>query len=75
MRDYVYPSVFFSYFFFFLLLCGALYFFFRTRRDGYWGSDGEEAKYRMLEDEDELFNMPVTGHATKPFQKEEHRKP
>ena len=54
MRDYVYPSVFFAYFFFFLALVGALFFFFRTRKDGYWGQDAEEAKYRMLVDEDEL---------------------
>ena len=54
MRDYVYPSVFFAYFFFFLALVVALFFFFRTRKDGYWGQDAEEAKYRMLVDEDEL---------------------
>jgi len=54
MRDYVYPSVFFAYFFFFLALVGALFFCFRTRKDGYWGQDAEEAKYRMLVDEDEL---------------------
>lgn len=75
MRDYVYPSVFFAYFFFFLLLCGALYFFFRTLRDGYWGRDAEEAKYRMLEEEDDLLSAPVIGRATMPIQKEECRKP
>lgn len=53
MRDYVYPSVYFAYFYFFLLMVGALFFFLRTRRDGYWGSRSEEAKYRMLEDEEE----------------------
>ena len=54
MKDYVYPSVFFAYFFFFLALVVALFFFFRTRKDGYWGQDAEEVKYRMLVDDDEL---------------------
>ncbi len=54
MRDYVYPSVFFAYFYFFLLMVGALFFFVRTCRDGYWGSRSEEAKYRMLVDEEEI---------------------
>jgi hypothetical protein len=53
MKDYVYPSVFFAYFFFFLALVVALFFFFRTCKDGYWGQEAEEAKYRMLADEDE----------------------
>ncbi len=53
MRDYVYPSVFFAYFFFLLMLIGAVYFFVRSFRDGYWNGDSEEAKYRMLHDEDE----------------------
>jgi hypothetical protein len=52
MRDYVYPSVFFAYFYFFILLAGAIFFFARSFKDGYWGRDAEEAKYRMLEDED-----------------------
>ncbi|MDX2033801.1 MAG: hypothetical protein SF339_24205 [Blastocatellia bacterium] len=52
MRDYVYPSVYFAYFYFLLLLVGAIYFFLRSFKDGYWGNDGEEAKYRMLRDED-----------------------
>ena len=51
MHDYVYPSVFFAYFLFFLLLAGALYFFLRSLKDGYWGHDSEEIKYRMLEDD------------------------
>lgn len=50
--DYTYPSVFFAYFLFFLFLCGALYFFVRSFRDGYWGPDAEESKYRMLNDEE-----------------------
>ena len=52
MRDYVYPSVFFAYFYFFLLFGGAIYFCVRSARHGYWGRDSEEAKYRMLQDED-----------------------
>lgn len=52
MRDYVYPSVFFAYFYFFLLLAGAIYFCIRSARHGYWGPESEEAKYRMLQDED-----------------------
>ncbi len=52
MTDYVYPGIFFSYFLFFLFLAGAVYFFVRSCRQGYWGKDSEEAKYRMLEDEE-----------------------
>jgi hypothetical protein len=50
--DYVYPSIFFSYFLFFLLLFGAVFFFIRSMKHGYWGKFGEDAKYRMLEDEE-----------------------
>lgn len=53
MNDYTYPSVYFAYFFFFLVASGALYFFIRTYKDGYWGKDSEEVKYRMLNDEDD----------------------
>lgn len=49
--DYTYPSVYFSYFFFLIVALGALVFFFRTRKDGYWGKDGEDVKYRMLKDD------------------------
>lgn len=52
MNDYSYPSVFFAYFFFFLLLVGAVFFFARSMKDGYWGSESEEAKYRMLYDDE-----------------------
>ena len=52
MADYTYPSIFFAYLLFFLFLIGALYFFFKTWKDGYWGKESEEAKYRMLEDEE-----------------------
>lgn len=56
MRDYGYPSVFFAYFFFALLAAGALFFFFRSIKDGYWNEKSEDAKYRMLEDDDEMAN-------------------
>ncbi len=52
MRDYSYPSVYFAYFYFFLLLVGALFFFFRSVKHGYWGKHAEDAKYRMLEDDE-----------------------
>ncbi len=50
--DYTYPSVYFAYFFFLIVALGALYFFLRTRRDGYWGENSEDVKYRMLNDEE-----------------------
>jgi hypothetical protein len=53
MRDYVYPSIYFSYFLFFLLAGGALYFFLRSLKHGYLGSKSEEAKFRMLHDDEE----------------------
>ena len=52
MNDYVYPSIFFAYFFFLVLLVGAILFFIRSFKDGYWGKHSEDAKYRMLQDED-----------------------
>lgn len=51
--DYTYPSVYFAYFFFFIVASGALLFFLRTRKDGYWGEDAEDVKFRMLQDENE----------------------
>lgn len=53
MHDYVYPSIFFAYFLFALLMGGAVFFFVRSIKDGYWGRDGEEIKYRMLRDDDD----------------------
>lgn len=50
--DYTYPSVFFSYLFFFLSLAVAVYFFFRSMRDGYWGEQGEDVKYRLFDDDE-----------------------
>ncbi|MEQ1604181.1 MAG: hypothetical protein ABL999_04865 [Pyrinomonadaceae bacterium] len=52
MNDYTYPSVYFAYFFFLIVACGAVYFFLRSRRDGYWGKESEDVKYRMLIDDD-----------------------
>ena len=50
--DYTYPSVYFAYLFFFLSFGLAVYFFIRSRRDGYWGDKGEDAKYQMFEEDD-----------------------
>ena len=52
MGDYVYPSIFLAYFMFFIFLAGGIFFFIRSFRHGYWGSKGEDPKYRMLEDDD-----------------------
>ncbi len=60
MHDYVYPSIFFSYFLFFLFLVGAIFFFVRSFRDGYWGSESEDAKFRML-GEDDNASQPHSG--------------
>jgi len=50
--DYTYPSVYFAYLFFAISLFLAVYFFIKSRRDGYWGEKGEDAKYQMFEDDD-----------------------
>ena len=52
MHDYVYPSVFLAYLMFFLFLAGAIFFLIRSSRDGYWNSESEEPKYRMLADDE-----------------------
>ncbi len=52
MKDYVYPSIFFSYSLFFLFLVGAIFFMVRSIKHGYWGKESEAPKYRMLEDDD-----------------------
>ena len=49
--DYVYPSIYFAYFFFALMVGVALYFLARSWRDGYFGAQGEEIKYRMMDDD------------------------
>jgi hypothetical protein len=56
--DYTYPSVYFAYLFFFLSFGLAVYFFIRSRRDGYWGEKGEDAKYQMFEDDDKPRRTP-----------------
>ena len=52
MTDLNIPSVAFIYAFIFLVAFGALFFFIRTLRDGYWGKNSEDVKYRMLEDDE-----------------------
>lgn len=61
--DYTYPSVYFAYFFFFIVASGALFFFLRTYRDGYFGNDSEEVKFRMLKDEEDP-NGGINGKRT-----------
>ena len=51
--DYTWPSVYFAYLFFFIMFCLAVFFFVKTAKDGYWGKDGEDIKYRMLDDDSE----------------------
>jgi hypothetical protein len=52
MSDYTYPSIFLAYLLFFLCVAGAIFFLVRSRHDGYWGSESEEPKYRMLADDE-----------------------
>ncbi|HTT22578.1 MAG TPA: hypothetical protein VMG82_26860 [Candidatus Sulfotelmatobacter sp.] len=52
MHDYVYPSIFLAYLMFFLCFAGALFFLLRSRKDGYWGKNSEDPKYRMLTNDD-----------------------
>jgi hypothetical protein len=52
MLDYVYPSIFFAYLLFFLCVIGAIFFLIRSRHDGYWGSQSEEPKFRMMSDDE-----------------------
>jgi len=56
--DYTYPSVYFAYLFFFLSFGLAVYFFIRSRRDGYWGEKGEDAKYQIFEDDENHRRTP-----------------
>jgi len=53
MTDYTWPSIYLANLMFLILFCGTGYFLIRSRKDGYWGKDSEEAKYRMLEDDDD----------------------
>ena len=52
MSDYTYPSIFLAYSLFFLCVAGAIFFLVRSRHDGYWGSQSEEPKNRMLADDE-----------------------
>ena len=51
MRDYTWPSVFFSYGFFAICLGVAVFFFCKTWKDGYWRKSGEDIKYRVFEED------------------------
>jgi len=62
MSDATYASVYFSYFLFFLLAAGAVFFFVRSLKDGYLGSDSEEPKYRMLQDDED--DLPTNSRRT-----------
>lgn len=53
MKDYVYPSIYFSYFLFALLAGGALYFFVKSLKHGYLSGNTEDPKYRMLHDDEQ----------------------
>ncbi len=50
MRDYTYPSIFFSYFVFAFFAGGAAILFIRSLKDGYMDRRSEDPKYRMLDD-------------------------
>ncbi|MCE1227884.1 MAG: hypothetical protein LWX11_00085 [Firmicutes bacterium] len=58
MRDYTYPSIIFAYVFFAILAGLAVFFFARTLRQGYWGKDSEDVKFKMLEDDDTDRRLP-----------------
>jgi hypothetical protein len=56
--DYTYPSVYFAYLFFTLSFLLAIYFFVRSRKDGYWGEQGEDAKFQVFQDDDKIRRTP-----------------
>jgi len=58
MHDYVYPSIFLAYFMFFLFVVGAVFFLVRSAHHGYWGEHSEDAKHRMLADEEQETSEP-----------------
>jgi hypothetical protein len=62
MHDYVYPSIFLAYLMFFLCLAGAIFFLIRSRHHGYWGSQSEEPKYRMLADDENASDTESKKH-------------
>jgi hypothetical protein len=51
MQDYTYPSVYLAYLMFAILAAAAVYFCVRSLKDGYFGHNSEEPKYRMLRDD------------------------
>ena len=51
--DYTWPSVYFAYLFFFLMFALAVFFCIKSAKDGYWGKDGEDIKFTVLDDDDE----------------------
>ncbi len=51
--DYMYPSVFLAYFMFFVLTLLTLVWLIMSRKQGFWGKNSEEPKYRMMRDDDE----------------------
>jgi hypothetical protein len=56
--DFTYPSIYFAYLFFALMAGLAAYFFIRSRRDGYWGEKGEDAKFHVFEDDETIRRNP-----------------
>jgi hypothetical protein len=50
--NYMYPSIILSYLLFLMFLGGGVYFLVKSAKDGYWGDHSEDAKYKMLEDDD-----------------------
>jgi hypothetical protein len=61
MIDYTYQSVYFAYLLFAVFAAGAVYFFVRSVKDGYLGSNSEEPKYRMLQDDEQSDQQQPTG--------------
>ena len=68
MHDYVYPSVFLAYLMFFLCFAGAVFFLVRSLKHGYWGSQSEDPKYRMLADDE----SPGDADAKEELRETEH---
>ncbi len=61
MQDYTYPSVYLAYLMFAILAAAAVYFFARSFKDGYFGEESEEPKYRMLREDSGLEESAHTG--------------
>jgi hypothetical protein len=56
--DYTYPSIYFAYLFFALMFLLAVFFCIKTARDGYWGKDGEDVKFQVLDHDDTDRRLP-----------------